>query len=98
MVHTPFRIALAAAATLALTGGLLTTAARPAAAAPDKQGDFDGDGYRDLAVSAAGASVNGHSGAGAVTILYGSPNGAGASRIQTITQDSSGIPDACWKT
>ena len=38
-------------------------------------GDFDGDGYDDLAVGAIGASVSGHARAGAVIVVYGSADG-----------------------
>lgn len=66
----------------------------PASAAAGLKGDFNGDGYRDVAVSAAYATVNGHSEAGSVSVLYGSPDGAGAARIQTISQDTPGVPGA----
>ncbi|WP_284116764.1 FG-GAP and VCBS repeat-containing protein [Streptomyces fragilis] len=38
-------------------------------------GDFDGDGYDDLAVSAPGEDTSGDSEAGMVTLLWGSPAG-----------------------
>ncbi|GGW63091.1 FG-GAP-like repeat-containing protein [Streptomyces griseoloalbus] len=88
------RTALATATAAALTGGLLVAMAGPAAAAPGTEGDFNGDGYRDIAVTAPLASVGGKAKAGAVTILYGSPNGAGAARTQTLTQNSTGVPGA----
>ncbi|MCF1593392.1 FG-GAP-like repeat-containing protein [Streptomyces muensis] len=86
------RTALATAAAGALTGGLLVAAAGSAAAASGLEGDFNGDGYQDVAVSAPRASVSGHAGAGSVTVLYGSAAGAGASRIQTLSQNSTGVP------
>jgi disulfide bond formation protein DsbB len=58
-----------------------------------KFGDFNGDGYGDLAVSAAGESVNGVSSAGACYVFYGSVAGLTSERIQMWTQDSSGVPD-----
>ncbi|MCP3770898.1 FG-GAP-like repeat-containing protein [Streptomyces sp. MAR25Y5] len=90
-------ITLATATAAALTGGLLVAAAGPAAAAPGLDGDFNGDGYRDVAVTAPLASVNGKSKAGAVTILYGSPAGAGAKRVQTLSQNSAGVPGTAEK-
>ncbi|MGX1887781.1 FG-GAP-like repeat-containing protein [Streptomyces sp. NPDC055287] len=97
-MHRSLRTTLATATAAALTGGLLIAGAGAAAAAPPGlQGDFNGDGYRDLAVSASGATVNGHNGAGAVTVLYGSPAGAGAQKIQTITQETPGVPGGAEK-
>ncbi|MFF3323497.1 FG-GAP-like repeat-containing protein [Streptomyces sp. NPDC002889] len=87
------RTTLATAAAAALTGGLLAATSGTATAAPSGlQGDFNGDGYRDVAVSASSATVNGYKNAGAVTVLYGSAGGAGAEKIQTLTQNSAGVP------
>ncbi|OEJ40062.1 hypothetical protein AR457_16860 [Streptomyces agglomeratus] len=98
-MHRSLRTTLATATAAALTGGLLVAGAGAAAAAPTAglQGDFNRDGYRDLAVSAAGATVKGHSGAGALTVLYGSPAGAGAQKTQTITQETPGVPGTAEK-
>jgi hypothetical protein len=57
-------------------------------------GDFDGDGFGDLAVGIPGFNLQ----AGAVGVLYGSPNGLrGENRLsqrrQLWTQDSTGIAD-----
>jgi hypothetical protein len=57
-------------------------------------GDFDGDGFTDLAVGASGESVGSvldgrH--AGAVNVLYGSTAGLTGSGSQLFTQDSSGV-------
>jgi hypothetical protein len=38
-------------------------------------GDFNGDGYDDLAIGAPNEDINGHDDAGAVHIVYGSPDG-----------------------
>jgi hypothetical protein len=54
-------------------------------------GDFDGDGYDDLAVSAVGEDVNGINGSGSVTIVYGGSGGLAAAGAQLITQVSLGI-------
>jgi FG-GAP repeat len=38
-------------------------------------GDFNGDGYSDLAIGIPNKTVNGNSGSGAVVVIYGSRNG-----------------------
>ncbi|WP_030810515.1 FG-GAP-like repeat-containing protein [Streptomyces sp. NRRL S-337] len=98
------RTTLAAAAATALAAGLLTAASgtasaagradAPAAAANGRQGDFNGDGYRDLAVAAPAATVDGKLRAGAVTVFYGSAHGIDAARYTTLTQNSPGVPGA----
>ena len=95
------RTTLATAAATALAAGLLTAVTGTAAAADHaapaangRQGDFNGDGYRDLAVAAPAATVDGKKGAGAVTVLYGSAHGVDASRRTTLTQNSPGVPGA----
>lgn len=57
-------------------------------------GDFNGDGYDDLAIGVVGETVNGHAGAGAVNVLYGSKSGLTAKNDQLWTQDSSAINDS----
>jgi len=59
----------------------------PGAAAADDQlgsalaaGDFDHDGFTDLAVGAPGREVDAIGGAGAVLVIYGSASGLGAAR------------------
>jgi hypothetical protein len=54
-------------------------------------GDFDGDGFSDLAASARWEGPEGRD-AGAVHVLYGTPDGLSASRSQLWRQDSPGIP------
>src|SRR3954465_11873247 len=50
-MHNPIRTALAMAAAAALAGSLLAVAAGTASAAGSGlEGDFNGDGYRDLAI------------------------------------------------
>src|SRR5690606_2086909 len=56
-------------------------------------GDFNGDGYSDLAIGVPGETVNGKLSAGAVNVLYGSKSGLRAAGDQLWTQDSSGIKD-----
>lgn len=94
-MHKNLRTALAAASVAALTGGLLVATAAPSTAASAKYADdFNGDGYRDLAVSAPGTVVGGHDQAGAVVITYGSSSGLQSSRTQVVSQSSSGVPGA----
>lgn len=47
-------------------------------------GDFDKDGYADVAVSSNGESLSGSGGAGMVHVLYGSPDGLTAEGVQTL--------------
>ncbi|MET8947536.1 FG-GAP-like repeat-containing protein [Streptomyces sp. NPDC004542] len=78
-----------------LTTGLLTAAlpATTATAAPSGlSGDFNGDGYRDVAIGAAGTQVGSAQLAGAVVVLYGSSSGVSAARRTVITQNSAGVP------
>lgn len=58
-------------------------------------GDFDGDGFADLAVSVREEDLGGDAfeDAGLVQILYGGPSGLSAARTRSFTQNSPGIPD-----
>ncbi|MFG2651719.1 FG-GAP-like repeat-containing protein [Streptomyces sp. NPDC048436] len=77
------------------TTGLVTLPAEAALAAPSGlSGDFNGDGYRDLVVAAPDATVSGKDSAGTVVVFYGSANGVSATRRQTVSQSSAGIPGA----
>ncbi|WP_406258261.1 FG-GAP repeat protein [Streptomyces nigra] len=85
------RLALATATTAALTGGLLSVVATPAAAATGQySADFNGDGYKDAVAPAPEASVGGKWHAGAVGIVYGGPGGVG--RTASVSQNSSDVP------
>ncbi|MFJ8596870.1 hypothetical protein [Streptomyces sp. NPDC093598] len=78
-----------------LTSGLTPFAlAVPAAhaATPAAPYDFNGDGYRDLAVGVPGATVGGKTKAGAVSVVYGSSTGLRTTKYQSITQNSTGVP------
>ncbi|MFF7309718.1 FG-GAP-like repeat-containing protein [Streptomyces sp. NPDC008137] len=75
-----------------LTTGLLTVTT-PATAAPSGlAGDFNGDGYRDVAIGAMSADVGSVQSAGAVVVLYGSASGVSAAKKTVITQNSAGVP------
>ncbi|WP_028799251.1 FG-GAP-like repeat-containing protein [Streptomyces sp. 142MFCol3.1] len=77
-----------------LTTGLLTAlpAATASAAPSGLTGDFNGDGYRDLAIAAPIAKVAGKSGAGYVAVVYGTASGLDTTKRQIISQDTTGIP------
>jgi hypothetical protein len=55
-------------------------------------GDFDRDGYEDLAIGVPGETVSGQVRAGAVNVLYGSSSSLTASRSRYLHQDTTGIP------
>ncbi|MGP4048327.1 FG-GAP-like repeat-containing protein [Streptomyces sp. 2A115] len=79
------------AATLAT--GLLTALPATGSAAPSGlSGDFNGDGYRDLAIAAPIAKVSSRSGAGYVAVVYGTASGLDTSKRQVISQATDGIP------
>ncbi|PLW66576.1 integrin-like protein [Streptomyces sp. SCUT-3] len=90
------RIRVTTAATALLAAGLAPIAwPVPAAAAAAKHADdFNGDGYRDLAVGNRGATVGGVSKAGAVAVVYGSASGLDFGRLTVVSQNSPGIPGA----
>ncbi|MGZ8701015.1 MAG: FG-GAP repeat protein [Gaiellaceae bacterium] len=75
--------ALAAAPQPAPLFGDATTAAR---------GDFNGDGFDDLAVGVPWEDVSGKQDAGAVSVLYGSAGGLSATGDQFWHQGTAGVP------
>ena len=56
-------------------------------------GDFDGDGYDDLAIGAPGDSVDGATEAGFAVVLTGSSGGLTSSGSVGFSENTSGIPD-----
>jgi FG-GAP repeat protein len=91
-MHTRIRLALAALAAAALTGSLLTAAAGTASAAGSGlQGDFNGDGYRDVAVGVP-AGTDGGSEAGWVGVVYGTSAGIDPAHRKVLTQSGSVNP------
>jgi len=55
-------------------------------------GDFNNDGFADLAVGAPFENLGGAQAAGAVSVLYGSASGLTANGGQLFTQNSPGVP------
>jgi hypothetical protein len=56
-------------------------------------GDFNGDGYADLAIGIPGESIGTVPESGGVNVLYGSPSGLSAAGSQFWDQDKPGIAD-----
>ncbi|WP_240657811.1 FG-GAP-like repeat-containing protein [Streptomyces populi] len=95
------RKAVTAMAVLAPLFAVTLTPATASATAPYKgantaavQDDFNGDGYRDLAVGAPEAADGSVEEAGAVVVLYGAASSVSATRRTVITQATTGIPGA----
>jgi hypothetical protein len=55
-------------------------------------GDFDNDGFADLAVGASGEAIGNVAGAGAVNVLYGSAGRLTGSGSQLFRQGAGGVP------
>ncbi|MEU7578551.1 FG-GAP-like repeat-containing protein [Streptomyces sp. NPDC041068] len=79
---------LAVTATVAAlaAAGLTLPLAGSASAAPTPKDDFNGDGYRDLAIGSPKTN--------SVTVTFGSASGVSAGRAVTVTQDSPRVPGA----
>jgi FG-GAP repeat protein len=56
-------------------------------------GDFDGDGFADLAIGAPRQDLGAITQAGVAAVLYGSSAGLGTAGSQLWTEDSPGVPD-----
>ncbi|MFK0174309.1 hypothetical protein ACIQU5_36700 [Streptomyces sp. NPDC090306] len=92
----------AVAAAAVLTPLLLAVALPPTAASaaspykgantPAVQDDFNGDGYRDLAVGAPDAANGSVEEAGAVVVLYGAASSVSTTHRAVITQATAGVP------
>jgi hypothetical protein len=57
-------------------------------------GDYNNDGFEDLAVGAPGRTVAGQSGAGAVVVLYGANKGLTGSGSSSVDQTTGGLGQA----
>lgn len=57
-------------------------------------GDFDGDGYDDIAIGAPGDVISGQANAGSVQVLYGTRFGLSADGAQLFSQDTPGVDNA----
>jgi hypothetical protein len=55
-------------------------------------GDFDSDGFADLAIGAPGEGLRGHAAAGAVNVLYGTRHGLRSGRSTFFSQATAGVP------
>ena len=55
-------------------------------------GDFNGDGYGDLAIGAPKKAVGSEGGAGVIDVLYGGRGGLSATGAQTWTENTTGVP------
>jgi hypothetical protein len=55
-------------------------------------GDFDGDGFEDLAISVRGEEIGSAGGAGALHVLFGSSGGVSVANDQFWSLNSTGIP------
>jgi len=55
-------------------------------------GDFNDDGFSDLAVGVPGEDLNSVQNAGAVNVIYGSANGLTATNDQFWSQNTTGVP------
>jgi len=54
-------------------------------------GDFDGDGFADLAIGVPGEAIGSTTGAGLVNVIYGSASGLSSSGNKAFHQNTSGI-------
>ncbi|MGH3389708.1 MAG: FG-GAP-like repeat-containing protein [Actinomadura sp.] len=90
-----FARTVAVAAITALGGlGLAGLAPSASAVMPPKAFDFNGDGYRDLAIGSPYGKVGTKTSAGFVSVIYGSSSGLNTAKKKVFTQDSAGVPGA----
>lgn len=88
-------IAAAAAAAIATPLAVVATTGSAAAAPVPHRipvTDFNKDGYADLAVSAGRGTVDGKTGAGYISIVYGSAAGADTANAKQISRATPGMP------
>lgn len=58
-------------------------------------GDFDGDGYGDLAMASPHRDIGAATDAGAVIVFYGTASGLSAAGQQAFNEDNAGLEDTC---
>ncbi|WP_328633026.1 FG-GAP-like repeat-containing protein [Streptomyces sp. NBC_00356] len=80
------KLAMVAGVAALTAGGLTLPLAGTASAASTLKDDFNGDGYRDLAIGTPKAN--------AVMVTFGSASGVGSAKSVTVTQETSGVPGA----
>jgi disulfide bond formation protein DsbB len=78
---------------LAFSAALVAALWIPSAFAGNANGDFDGDGYADLAIGAPWEDLGFKEDAGVVIVLYGSADGLSATDSQRWNQNRGGIRD-----
>jgi FG-GAP repeat len=86
-------IVIAVALAMAVTAAwpVIGAVAQPSPTDRTDRVDFNGDGFDDLAVGAAGEDVGAATDAGAVNVQYGSSAGLPGAGGQLFTQDSPGV-------
>lgn len=84
---------------LGTKAGLSTVPQRLNSSAGTAVADFDRDGYADLAtrVFPRGDTEGTEEDPGTVKVFYGSPSGPSQTRVQTITQNTAGVPGVSEK-
>jgi hypothetical protein len=90
-LHKAWSVPLVAGV-LALGGLPALAGSATAATTAPVQDDFNGDGYKDLAVGAPIATVGGKQGAGYVVVMYGGPHGLTKDHRTVISRSTGGIP------
>lgn len=77
-------LAIAASVAALAAAGLTLPLAGTASAASTLKDDYNGDGYRDLAIGTPGTN--------SVTVTFGSASGVSEGRSVTVTQNTAGVP------
>lgn len=90
MYGTPGRLTTSGAQTFTQVGGAVEASDEFGSALAT--GDFDNDGFADLAAGAAGEAVGSLGGAGAVNVAYGTAGRLATSTGQLFTQNSTDVP------
>jgi disulfide bond formation protein DsbB len=78
---------------IALSFAGAMTLAQPAAMGSQVSGDFNNDGFVDLAVGVPRQDIGAIADAGAVHVIYGASSGLSSTNSQFFSQDSAGVDD-----